>query len=563
MQPRKEISFGQFRLDHGNECLWQGTRSIPLRPKAFAVLKFLAENPGQLITKQQMLDAVWPGTFVSDAVLKDSIRQLREALGDDASAPAYIETAHRRGYRFIAAVAPTSVENVLSPAQPKSSAPAASSDAIGILGREAELTRLREWLELAMRGERQTVFVTGEAGMGKTTLVEAFLAQNTAGLRVARGQCLEHFGAGEAYLPVLDGISRLCRAPFGGPVLETLRQLAPAWMAQLPSLIPAAEREDLHAHALGATRERMLREMAEALEALTTETPLLLVLEDLHWSDYSTLDLISYLARRRDPARLSIVGTYRPVEVILGDHPLKAVKHELQAHGLCNEIPLEYLGEETVAQYLNARFPGNQLPRRLARLVHRRTEGNPLFMVNVVEYLVDERTIANEQGTWTVRGDLSQAELGVPDSVRHLIERQIERLSPDERTVLEAASVVGMECSSVAIAAGLDTSTEWVEKHCEELARRHQFLSPAWIVELPDGTLTPRHRFNHVLIVGVGVLAAWYGYKLCLLNSTLRTPGLEINLAWLYASAVVGGALIALYGLVMIFNPPPEDLSAH
>ena len=141
--------------------------------------------------------------------------------------------------------------------------------AIGILGREAELTRLREWLELAMRGERQTVFVTGEAGMGKTTLVEAFLAQNTAGLRVARGQCLEHFGAGEAYLPVLDGISRLCRAPSGGPVLETLRQHAPAWMAQLPSLIPAAEREDLHAHALGATRERMLREMAEALEALT------------------------------------------------------------------------------------------------------------------------------------------------------------------------------------------------------------------------------------------------------------------------------------------------------
>ena len=162
-----------------------GDAGDPLRPKAFAVLKFLAENPGQLITKEQMLDAVWPGTFVSDAVLKDSIRQLREALGDDASAPAYIETAHRRGYRFIAAVAPTSVENVLSPAQPKSSAPAASSDAIGILGREAELTRLREWLELAMRGERQTVFVTGEAGMGKTTLVEAFLAQNTR--RTPRG----------------------------------------------------------------------------------------------------------------------------------------------------------------------------------------------------------------------------------------------------------------------------------------------------------------------------------------------------------------------------------------
>ncbi|HKV92443.1 MAG TPA: winged helix-turn-helix domain-containing protein [Candidatus Angelobacter sp.] len=99
------IAFGQFRLDFGNECLWQGARSISLRPKAFAVLKILVENAGQLVNKQQVLDAVWPGTFVGDAVLKDNIRQLREALNDDAGAPSYIETAHRRGYRFIAKLA--------------------------------------------------------------------------------------------------------------------------------------------------------------------------------------------------------------------------------------------------------------------------------------------------------------------------------------------------------------------------------------------------------------------------------------------------------------------------
>jgi predicted ATPase len=93
--------------------------------------------------------------------------------------------------------------------------------------------------------------------------------------------------------------------------------------------------------------------------------------------------------------------------------------------------------------------------------------------------------------------------LGVPENLRALIEKQIERLSPDERTVLEGASVVGMECSSIAIAAGLDQTTEWVECHCEELARRHRFLSPAWLVELPDGTITPRHRFNHILYLEV------------------------------------------------------------
>ena len=136
---------------------------------------------------------------------------------------------------------------------------------------------------------------------------------------------------------------------------------------------------------VGATRERMLRELADAIEAITADTPLMIVLEDLHWSDYSTLDLIAYLARRRDRARLIVIGTYRPVDVILGDHPLKAVKRELQAHGLCRELPLEYLTEEAVEQYLAVTLPGHQLPKWLPRLIHRRTEGNPLFMVNLVD----------------------------------------------------------------------------------------------------------------------------------------------------------------------------------
>jgi DNA-binding winged helix-turn-helix (wHTH) protein/predicted ATPase len=513
MQPGKDISFGKFRLDVTNECLWQGARTISLRPKAFAVLKLLVERSGQLVTKQQVLDAVWPGTFVTDAVLKDSVRQLREALDDDAESPTYIETAHRRGYRFIAKVLEQSADmpqlETLARAAPKLrkevSFPS-SSPVSGVLGREAELDKMRGWLQRALAGERQIVFVTGEAGIGKTTLVQALLQQvgGIAGLSIARGQCLEHYGAGEAYMPVLDGFSRLGRSAAGGAdMVELLHQHAPAWLAQMPSLLPVAERASLQAHATGATRERMLREMADVIEAIAAEYPLILVLEDLHWSDYSTLDLVSYLARRRDPARLMVVGTYRPVEVILGDHPLKGVKRELQAHGLCKELPLEYLTAEATAEYLSVRFPGHQFSRRLARMIHQRTEGNPLFMVNVVEYLADEKIIVEDLGKWKLTVELSQVELGVPENLRQLIEKQIERLSPDERTVLEGASVVGMECSSVAIAAGLDLPTEWVEQHCEELARRHQFLSPAWLVELPDGTMTPRHKFNHILYLEV------------------------------------------------------------
>jgi DNA-binding winged helix-turn-helix (wHTH) protein/predicted ATPase len=506
MQTQKEISFGQFRLDLTNECLWQDTRVIALRPKAFAVLKVLIDNPGQLVNKDQVLDAVWPGTFVGDAVLKDNIRQLREALNDDATSPTYIETAHRRGYRFIGKLYEPALIRFPSlypaAAQPVNEIePSHLQHSRRVFGRQGELLKMQAWLNRVLLGERRTVFVTGEPGIGKTTIVNVFLeqARRIPGVRVARGQCLEHFGAGEAYLPVLDGLSRLCRSENGAQVLELLRHQAPTWLAQLPSLVPQSERSSLQSQTAGATRERMLREMAECIESLTSDSPLLLVLEDLHWSDYSTLDLVSYLARRHDPARLMIIGTYRPVDVIIGDHPLKGVKRELQAHGLCQELPLEYLSEAAIADYLATRFPVHQFPARLKRSIYQRTDGNPLFLVNLLEYLIDHKIIVEEQGIWKLGVELSEVEKGVPANLRQLIEKQIERLSPDERAVLEAASIAGMECSTVAIAAGLDMDMETVERHCEELAQRHQFLSPAWLFELPDGSVTPRHRFIHIL----------------------------------------------------------------
>jgi DNA-binding winged helix-turn-helix (wHTH) protein len=506
MPGARDITFGAFRLDLTNECLWKGTQPISLRPKAFAVLRLLLAHPGQLVNKQQVLEAVWPGTFVGDAVLKDNIRQLREALGDDAGSPIYIQTAHRRGYRFIGK--PSELTNETASEQVpvsllalQSSKFESSAAPTRVLGREADLDKMRGCLNRALAGERQTVFVTGEAGIGKTTVVEAFLEQaaQVPGMRVTRGQCLEQHGAGEPYLPVLDGVSRLCRSSGGDHVQRVLRQHAPAWLAQMPSLVPQAERANLQSNTMGTTRERMLREMAEMIETLSSELPLLLVLEDLHWSDYSTLDLVSYLARRRDFARLMLIGTYRPVDVIVGDHPLRSVKRELQAHGLCHELPLEYLAEEAVSEYLQSRFPCHQFPSQLGRTIYRRTEGNPLFMINLVEYFTDNKMITEENGAWKLCVDLAEVEQEVPSNLRQLIEKQIERLTADERTVLEGASVAGVECSSVAVAAGLDMPVEWVERHSQELARRHQFLSPAWLVALPDGTTTPRHRFIHVL----------------------------------------------------------------
>ena len=271
-----------------------------------------------------------------------------------------------------------------------------------MVGREAELGQLHRWLAKALAGERQLVFVTGEPGIGKTTLVEAFLQSLasrvprlaaeqvqspkskvqsrkgmpgatvtgqgteptpnpqslTPGLWIGRGQCIEHYGAGEAYLPVLEALGRLCREPGGRRLIELLSQHAPSWLVQMPALLSAAELETLQRKVAGATRERMLRKLAEAMEALTVERPLVLWLEDLHWSDYSTLDWLAFVARRREPARLLVIGTYRPVEVIAREHPQKGVKQELQLHGHCEELPLTPLSEAAVAKYLAVRFAG-------------------------------------------------------------------------------------------------------------------------------------------------------------------------------------------------------------
>jgi predicted ATPase/DNA-binding winged helix-turn-helix (wHTH) protein len=489
-----DICFGPFRLDLVGERLWRGAEAVALTPKAFALLRYLAERPGQLLTKQDLLDAIWADALVTDASLHVCIREIREALGDPARAPQYVETVHRRGYRFIGATARDS-----PPAEP---APGVSSPN-PFVGREADLGRLHALLAQALQGRRQVVFVTGEPGIGKTTLVDAFLQRAAADdLCVARGQCFECYGSGEAYLPVFEALGQLGKGPWRERVRATLARHAPTWLAQMPALAPASGAAA--PQGLSTTRERMLREMAEALEALAGEAPLVLVLEDLHWGDHATLDLVTSLAQRRGPARLLLVGTYRLVEVIVREHPLRSVKQELQTHQLCHELALDLLSESAVAEYLATRFAGCTFAAELARRLHTHSDGNPLFLVNVVDYLVAQgKLLAREDGAWELSRGLAGIEVGVPENIRLMIERQADQLGADERRLLEAGSVAGAEFPAAAVGAALGQDAELVEGWCEQLARRQQFLRRGALQELADGTVTPRYRFVHALYQNV------------------------------------------------------------
>jgi DNA-binding winged helix-turn-helix (wHTH) protein/predicted ATPase len=480
--------FDPFRLDVTDERLWRRDTSVPLGRRAFAVLQCLVSRPGQLVTKEDLLTTVWPDTAVSEAVLTTAMRELRRALGDEARTPTFIQTVHGRGYRFVAPVAETSAP---PPARPQ------VERAFRLVGRDVERRRLHDWFAAVQQGTRRVGLVAGEAGIGKTALIEAFVGDVVAAgdARVATGQCIEHYGTGEAYRPILEALGRLGRK---GPVplADLLRRHAPSWLAHLPSLAPPDE--------LGPSGrvapERMLRELAEALEIFTAQLPLILVLEDLQWSDTATLEWLALIARRRDPARLLVVGTYRPVDALIHQHPLRDVLAELRHQTQCEEILLDYLQADSVAAYIRQRCGGFPRLAELAEGLHRRTGGLPLFLSTIVDELLRQRTPGDQ--------DLPAIARLIPTSVRQFIEHRFERLSDEDQTIVEAASVMGDPFTVAAIAsalAGSSLTEERIEARCAAWTREGRFLLADGTASWPDGTRTARYRFRHALFQEVAL----------------------------------------------------------
>jgi predicted ATPase len=375
-----------------------------------------------------------------------------------------------------------------------------------MVGREEELAQLQSWYSDVLKGQRLMVFVAGEAGIGKTTFVQTFLdsVAQEGTVRLGRGQCVEQYGSGEPYMPVLEALSRLSRDDSGEQVIETLNKFAPTWLAQMPELLTREERVRLQSEMQGVTQQRMLREMTQALEAIAGEMPLVLLLEDLQWSDFSTLELISAIARRSESARMLIVGTYRPFELLAKDHPLRTIKQELELHHYCKELRLKLLSEQNVVDYLARRLAsaGSRQFGTLAPVIHARTDGNPLFMVNMVDYLladtgllVSSQHVSEAEWAETLRTH----RLDALRSIRQMIERNLERLKPEEQAVLEGASVAGAEFSAAAVAAALERPQNEVEACCKQLSRREQFVSEEGAITWPDGTVAASFRFHHAL----------------------------------------------------------------
>ena len=492
------VAFDEFVLDAVAGTLLRGDTVVQLTGRAFALLDYLVRHPGKLISKEELLDTVWGGRIVSDAALSKRLQEVRRVLGDPAHKPRFIETVARRGYRFVGSV------QTRDRTAPGVAVSRIASGGSSLIGRRAELTALSESCRDALAERRRLIVVRGAAGTGKTTLLRHFLgsarADLDASLVTTVGQCVE-VGA-DAFLPLIDALSRICHGAAGEWMVDVLEQTAPAWLLDMPALLDAAQVMALRRRTRGTTSARRQRELAEALETASAAWPIVLVVEDVHWADASTLAWLNAMARRPDPARLLVIASLRSGE------PLSAtaqnILDQLAVDASVAWLELDGFDRAHVARWFEERLAEDGDPaglplEALSRWLHQQTEGNPLFLRGIVDGLLRDGHLAVENGRWVLLEAPEQLALTAPSTVRALISRRLRRLAPDQVDLVSTASVFGGEFDAPAVAAVLASDTEPDEERVERgllaLVRDGGLIESA-----PDDNTGGAFRFAHELL---------------------------------------------------------------
>ena len=371
------------------------------------------------------------------------------------------------------------------------------------VGRARERTELQAAFGQAARGPGLLMCVSGEPGIGKTTLVQDFLGDLAASgqsYRIGRGHCSDRLAGTGAYLPLLGALDTLLHGPDGDSAAAVMKLFAPTWYLQLARL--AADDESaarLRVEVQTGSQERLKRELGAFLRELSVHAPIVLVIEDIHWADLSTIDLLSYVAGMFDTVRVMVLVTSRPSELLLNKHPFAAVKLELQARGSCREILLDFLTLKDVERYLALEFPEHRFPAELGSLIHGKTEGSPLFMSELVRYLRDQGVVTRDGDFWMLTQAIPDFEGALPESIRGMIQRKIDTLTDLDRRLLLAGSVQGHDFDSAVIGRAINMDLAEVEERLDHLERVLALVTCLGEHELPDRTPNLRYRFVHIL----------------------------------------------------------------
>ncbi len=451
---------------------------VPLAPKVLQTLLILVQRAGTVVKKADLIETIWPDSFVEETGLTRNISLLRQALGDEHQH--LITTVARIGYRFAGAVQRVS-EAAVSPNREE---PAGRQL---VVGRSVELDALRGAFERARRGQGVIVALAGEPGIGKTTAADTFLREVDAACLIGTGRCSERFAGAEPHVPILEALDELTAE---APVMETLRRKAPTWshVVRRESSESNAGDEAPESGTAG-NQERLMRELTIFLEETSQQRPVVIFFDDLQWADVATVDVLSHLAPRLARMRTLVVVTYRLHELALTRHPFAHLRSELIARGHLREVQVSLLALDDVREYVQAVFGGADVPADLPAFVFRKTEGNPLFMTDLVRYV-------RETGI-SATGGLPTSD--VPDSLRGLIERMLQGLDPTLRQLLSMAAVQGYEFDSATLARVAGLAAADVEDLLRNAEYVHAIVGLINDRELPDGGMSSAYRFVHVL----------------------------------------------------------------
>jgi DNA-binding winged helix-turn-helix (wHTH) protein/tetratricopeptide (TPR) repeat protein len=436
--------FGDNELDEPVRCLRRAGVAVPLEPKVFDFLLYLLRHRDRVVTRDELLEKLWSGVFVSDSALASCVKRARRAVGDDEREHRIIQTVHRHGFRFIAAVARRETPGV-SPGAAR-----AEASVRPFIARTEELRRIEAAFAEACRGQGRLLLIEGEPGIGKTRLTEEFAVRARAsGAEVLVGQCYEGQGvpAFWAWVQIIRAYANTHStaelAEIMGPGAADLALLVPSLRMRLPDLEPPAQVDPNHG------RARLFDSIAAFLSNAAAVHPLVIVLEDLHWIQDSSLLLLQFLAHHCATVRVLMIGTYRDLDVERAGS-LEDTVASLTRAGLCERIRLTGLDAQAVEGLL-ACLLGSAAPPAIGSVVSERTLGNPFFIEEMVRYWICERAIDPERGEIA---DPQRIEaLGVPDGVRVLIGRRLAQLDDNGRRALSVAAVAGDTFGSTLIAA--------------------------------------------------------------------------------------------------------------
>jgi DNA-binding winged helix-turn-helix (wHTH) protein/tetratricopeptide (TPR) repeat protein len=444
--------FGQHDLDEETYQLRRRGRLVRIEPKVFDVLLLLVRNRERVVSKHELLDTLGRGAAESDSVLPRCIAAARRALRDDRSRQKLIKTVHGRGYRFVAEVTERVAVPAAQTASVEARGPAPPEESRGFVGREVAMTRLRASLAEARSGNGRVVFLVGEPGIGKTRTAEQLgVEAEQAGVYWLAGRCYEGEGA-PAFWPWLQILRALLTRT---PADEHEADLG-AGAAEIAELLPEAfdglaephsDRNNARFESRGEggeqARFRLFESIAQFLLRSARRRPLLITVDDLHWSDPDSLKLLEFLAAELRGAAVLLLTSYRDVDV-RRDHPLRSLLGSIARNPRCERIPLGGLASEEVSSLISA-LTGVVPNPDLLDAVASMTEGNPFFVREVATLLAEEGRLEESRPDEQSGKSSDHITLSLPQGVRDVIGRRLDSLSDDCNALLHAAAVIGRD----------------------------------------------------------------------------------------------------------------------